>query len=269
MKKDAVVKLNRMLQETTGVSLFQCDKEVVRLQMKGLVKFPAYVYRTIIAPIVLLLVLMIAGSLAFVAMELYAFAIVFLVLGSAFSLMAGLSIGSLLFIHKWSLELKEMLVMVLKQVKFVLMEISIADEDNLETYLDIPPLEDVIRGMSQIMCFAVLEKQSQKRLPYLSQVIFYIIQTIYRSLLDEITNRISTFSLDEIHTEQPSPARSDNNIHIQYSSHGLRLLDILLRDISDLVRYGKRSVTLSIKLIGFFTCGFLGLIIGIIYLLIS
>lgn len=270
MKKDAVVKLNRILQETTGVSLFQCDKEVVRLQMKGLVKFPAYVYQTILVPIALLLVFVIAGSLAFVAIEFYAFAVVFLVLGSAFSLIAGLSIGALLFIHKWSLELKEMLAVVLKQVKFVLMEISIADEDNLETYLDIPPLEDVIRGMSQIMCFAVLEKQIQKQLPYLPQVIFHIIQIIYRSLLDEIANRISSFSsLEEKHIEQPSPATSEINMHIQYSSQGLKLLDILLRDINDLIQSGKRGVTLSIKLIGFFTCGFLGLIIGIIYLLIA
>lgn len=269
MKKDAVVKLNRILQETTGVSLFQCDKEVVRLQMKGLVKFPDYVYRTILVPIALLLALVIAGSLAFVAVEFYAFAVVFLVLGSAFSFMAGLSIGALLFIHKWSLELKEMFIVVLKQVKFVLMEISIADEDNLETYLEIPPLEDVIRGMSQIMCFAVLENQIQKRLPNLPRVIFHTIQTHYRSLLDEIANSISSFSSEEKHTEQPSPATSEINTHIQYSSQGLKLLDILLRDIDYLIHLSRRGITLSIKLMGFLICGFLGLIIGIIYLLIA
>jgi hypothetical protein len=269
MKKDAVVKLNRILQETTGVSLFQCEKEVVHLQMNGLIKFPTYVYRTMLLPVALLLGLVIVGSFAFVAAEFYAFAVLFLILGSASALMAGLSIGALMFIHKWSFELKEMLAEVLKQVKFVLMEISIADEDNLETYLDIPPLEDVIRGMSQIMCFAVLEKQIQKQLPYLSQTIFHIIQIIYRSLLDEIANRIYSFSSEAHPTEQPSHATGEIDTHILYSSQGLRILDILLRDTTDLIKYAKRGIVLSIKLIGFFTCGFLGLIIGIIYLLLA
>lgn len=267
MKKDAVVKLNRILQETTGVSLFQFDKEPIHVQMKSFIRFPDYAYKTILLPVAILLCLVIVGAIALCLFGLYAFAAAFLILGSLLGLVGGLSIGMLLFVSKWTEELKEMLVTVLKQVKFVLMEISIADEDYLETYLEIPPLEDVIRGMSQIICLSAIEKQSYKHLTYFPEIIFRTMQGIYHSLLDEVANRVVVFP-SESQIDHPGQASNQINLHLTYSSQGLRLLDTLIRDKNELIRRGRYGIMLSIKLIGGFTCAFLGLLISIIYLLI-
>lgn len=266
MKKDAVVKLNRMLQETTGVSLFQFDKEVIHSQMNDLICFPKYAYQTILSPVLVLFGFIVMASVFFFAFDLYIFAAVFFILGIIFSVVGGLALGIVRFISKCSEEMQDMLVKVLRQVKFVLMEISIADEDYLETYLDIPPLEDVVRGMSQIICLSSIEKQVYKHLPYFPELIFRTIYTVYSTLLDEVAHRIIA-SPTEMQTERPRHATGQINTLLLYSSHGLSILDTLIRDKKELINRGKRGIILSAKLIGGFTCAFLGLLAGIVYLL--
>jgi hypothetical protein len=264
MKKDAVLKLNKILQETTGVSLLQSEREEIKLRMQALVRFPTYAYRTIFFPVVFLLAFLVASTIGLCLLNYYGFAIVFLVLGSVLAILSGSLLGILLFIDRLKGEVKAIYDLVLLQVKMVLMEISIADEDDLETYWEIPPIEDVIRGMHQIVCMSFMEKEIYRRFAYFPSIIYHVIDVVFDAILDEISHAVH--QLSEQKTAQPH-AVGEVNMHLYYSKQGLRQIEKLMSNRNTIVKQGIRRISLSIKVITFFTCGFLGLLIGIIYLL--
>ncbi len=264
MKKDAILKLNKILQETTGVSLLQSEREEIKLRMQALVRFPDYAYRTILFPIVLLLAVLVAGIIGFCLLNHYGFAIVFLILGSALAILSGGLFGILLFIRQFTGEARAIYDLVMLQVKMVLMEISITDEDDLEPYWEIPPIEDVIRGMNQIVCMSFMEKEIYRRFAYLPGVIYHVVELVFDSILDEIAYAVH--HLSEKRTAQPH-AVGEINIHLHYGRQGLRQIEKLMSNRNSIIKRGLGRVSLSIKVVAFFACGFLGLLIGIIYLL--
>lgn len=265
MKRDAILKLNRILQETTGVNLFNFDKDAMNKQMRTIIHFPNYTYKTILYPVAILELVILAGVAAFCLLNYYGFAIVFFILGTVLAVLSGVFIGIVAFIKKLKPEMTASYELVLKQVKITLMEIGIVDEDMVQSYWEIPPLEEVIRGLGQILVVSFIENYTFKALSYMPSFIFDIVESVFDAIIDDAEYKMQYLVYEK--DKQPHGVIGELNEPAYYSEQGLKHIDKLLRDRHSSVKHGINKVALSMKVIGFFVCGFLGLLLGIVYLL--
>lgn len=247
MNKDAVIKLSERLQETTGVSLLPLDREEITSKIRSLVQFPNYFAKTVFIPTAILLTLAVLVTTVFCFLGHYLLGTIFFLLGGTLALLCGLLFGGILFINRLSKEIESIFTEVLKQVRLLLLEIGVADEDMIEGYMEIPSLTEVIKATTFIVGISSIEKDVQKRLPYLYYPVFNLIEGLFESLFQRIETYLDYVDTSNEYNLMPRASGISSSIQ-NYSKTGISNIDRLLRERTHLVKKATYKINKALKI---------------------
>lgn len=250
MNKDAVIKLSERLQETTGISLLPLDREEIALKIRNLIQFPNYFAKTIFIPTAVLLTLTVLITTVFCFLGQYLLGTIFFVLGGTLASLCGLLFGVILFVNRLSKEIESIFTEVLKQVRMLLLEVGVADEDMIVGCMEIPALKEVIKATTFMVGISNIEKDIQKRLPYLYYPIFNLIEGLFESLLQRVETYLDYVNTSSEYNLMPKASGISSSIQ-NYSKTGISDIDRLIRERTQLVKKATYRINKVLKIIVF------------------
>ncbi len=260
MNKDAVI-ISERLQETTGVSLLPLEEEEIISKVRSLIHFPHYFAKTIFTPAAALLTLIVFTTVGLCIWGNYLLGTVFFILGGALALLCGLLIGGVVFINRLSKEIECIFAEVLKQVRLLLLEIGVANENMTIVRIEIPSLAEVIKATTLIVSVATIQKEIQKHLPYVYYPIFHLIKGLFESLFHGVESYLSNIDTNSEYHLIPKASGTSSSIQ-NYSQKGVSDIDCLLRERTQLVKKAAYRINKVLKIIFF-------ILISISFLLLS
>ncbi len=268
MNKNVAIKLSEILQETTGVSLLPLNNAEITSKIIGLVHFPNYIYKTIITPVLVLLALTLVVTIGFCFAGEFFLGLIFFTLGTFVAIAGGILIGIIYFNKRLAKEIGLIFMEILRQVRLLLLEIGVADEDMIDGYMEIPPLADVIKASTYMIAIENIEKEANKRLPYGAHLVYETVMRLFNSLFNNMDSYLNKMQSMKNHAHHPRATGISSSLQA-YSQNGITHIDRLMRDSKSLTNRTINWVNIPLKIILTTMLGIAGLVFTLVVLLID
>lgn len=266
MRKKTLDTLVKKIQNETGIDFKAYDSGELFEKISDLVTFPVYAVRTLLMPIIIILIFLIIAIIwSFAIKGAVAFGIVLILLGLPLSVANGVLIGQVLLIRKTSEDVNRILFLSLELSEQIITDIGKLQSKINDKNFKLPKVTDIIQGAIYAVIVPNVLQVVKEKIPIVGRFVSAVISTIMYAAITRLKDKE-----EEVRKETGIDEKFEKTVDVidDYMDKSIVQINRFQEKIDNVIERTIRIATFPFKTISAIVLIFSAIVLSIFYLVL-